>query len=246
MVDSIREENVGQISPELLEQIREGLSFCYPHTAATVAPSKQTATGLKGRQLDREAAEDTAAPNPSYRQWRKPSFAEHQQQGRDYGNAFHAAMQYIDYAACTGETAVRAELQRLVDRGYLSAQQAALVNPKAIADFFATDLGQELQQGNVVREFKFSLLVPADWFSDGLSDEQILLQGVVDCAWIEHDGITIIDFKTDFVTEETLPHKQAQYAPQVEAYAQAMERIYQKPVKQRLLYFFHIGRFVSV
>lgn len=246
VVDNIREENVGQISPELLEQIREGLSFCYPHTAATVAPSKQTATGLKGRQLDREAAEDTAAPNPSYRQWRKPSFAEHQQQGRDYGNALHAAMQYIDYAACTGETAVRAELQRLVDRGYLSAQQAALVNPKAIADFFATDLGQKLQQGNVVREFKFSLLVPADWFSDGLSDEQILLQGVVDCAWIEHDGITIIDFKTDFVTEETLPHKQAQYAPQVEAYAQAMERIYQKPVKQRLLYFFHIGRFVSV
>ena len=246
VVDSVREESAGHIPRKLLEQIREGLSYRYLHTAATAAPSKQTATGLKGRQIDREAAEDTAAPSTSYRRWRKPSFVERQQQGRDYGNALHAAMQYIDYAACTGETAVRTELQRLIDQGYLSAQQAALVNSKAIADFFATDLGQKLQQGNVVREFKFSLLVPADWFADGLADEQMLLQGVVDCAWIEKDGITIIDFKTDFVTEETLPGKQAQYAMQVAAYAQAMERIYQKPVKQRMLYFFHIGRFVSV
>ena len=98
----------------------------------------------------------------------------------------------------------------------------------------------------MVREFKFSLLVPAEDFADGLADEQILLQGVVDCAWIENDGITIIDFKTDFVTEETLPRKQLQYAAQVSAYAKAMERIYQKPVKQRLLYFFHLGRFVSI
>ena len=246
VVDTVQEEKTGHIPLNLLGQMQEGLAFRYAHTAATTAPSKQTATGLKGRQVDREAAEDTAVAKASYRQWRKPSFAESQQQGKDYGNALHAAMQYIDYAACGTEAAVGAELQRLADGGYLSPAQAQLVNPKAIADFFATDLGRKLQQGNVVREFKFSLLVPAEDFADGLADEQILLQGVVDCAWIENDGITIIDFKTDFVTEETLPRKQLQYAAQVSAYAKAMERIYQKPVKQRLLYFFHLGRFVSI
>ena len=246
VVDSTPEETASHISTAMLREMQEGLAFRYAYMAATTTPSKQTATGLKGRQIDQEAAEDTTVPEASYRQWRKPSFAACQPQGRDYGNALHAAMQYVDYAACKTEAAVHMELQRLSDQGYLSPEQVQLVDPKAIADFFASDLGQKLQQGNVLREFKFSLLVPAEDYADGLAGEQILLQGVVDCAWIENDGITIIDFKTDFVTEETLPGKRAQYAAQVSAYARAMERIYRKPIKACLLYFFHIGRFVSV
>ena len=79
-----------------------------------------------------------------------------------------------------------------------------------------------------------------------LSGEQLLLQGVVDCALIEEDGITIIDFKTDRVTEETLPSRVEMYRHQVQAYAGAMERIYQRPVKQAVLYFFALNRFVSL
>ena len=246
LVDSMQKETACRISSQLLRQMEEGLAFRYAHMAATATPSKQTATGIKGRLIDQEAAEDTALPKTTFRQWRKPSFLSGRQQGKDYGNALHAAMQYLDYAACRDVAAVQAELKRLVERDYLSAQQAEMVSAKAITDFFATELGQKLQQGNVVREFKFSLLVPADTFGEGLSGEQILLQGVVDCAFIQDDGITIIDFKTDFVTPETLPQKQVQYAAQVEAYAHAMERIYGKPVKDRFLYFFHIGRFVSI
>ena len=235
-----------RIPAKLLHRMEEGLSFRYAHTAAMAAPSKQTATGIKGRQIDQEAAEDTDTPIVSHRQWRQPSFASRQRQGKDYGNALHAAMQYIDFAACTDEAAVRAEINRMTDRGYISAEQAELVSAAAIADFFATELGQKLRQGNVVREFKFSIMMEAEAFGANLSGEQVLLQGVVDCALLEEDGITIIDFKTDYVTEETLPQKQARYAAQVDTYAQAMQRIYGKEIKQRLLYFFHIGRFVTV
>ena len=56
-----------------------------------------------------------------------------------------------------------------------------------------------MQKNDVIREFKFSLLADASIFAENLYDEKILLQGVVDCALIEPDGITIIDFKTDFV-----------------------------------------------
>ena len=76
--------------------------------------------------------------------------------------------------------------------------------------------------------------------------EQILLQGVVDCAILEDDGITVVDFKTDRVTEGTLPEKLRQYRPQVLAYAGALERIYGKPVKESCLYFFALDRLVSL
>lgn len=121
-----------------------------------------------------------------------------------------------------------------------------MIRPEKIAVFFATELGKKLREGQVEREFKFSILEDGTAYDPRLSGESVLLQGVVDCALIEEDGITVIDFKTDYVTEETLPHALARYRSQVKAYAMAMERIYQKKVKQALLYFFHMDRFAEV
>ena len=74
----------------------------------------------------------------------------------------------------------------------------------------------------------------------------MLLQGVVDCALLEEDGITIVDFKTDYVTEETLDTLVSRYRPQVETYAHALGRIYRQRIKASYLYFFHLNRFVTV
>ena len=95
--------------------------------------------------------------------------------------------------------------------------------------------------GKYIREFKFSILEDA-----GIEGEKILLQGVVDCALVEKDGITVVDFKTDYVTEETLPEVLARYRTQVDTYSRALERIYETTVKGTYLYFFHLKRLVAV
>ena len=238
----------GEINAELFpcglrEQLRSMLAFRYAHTAAAAAPSKMTATQRKGRLKDEEAAEHTPA-KIVHRQWRKPGFAP--KQGKDYGNAVHAVLQYIDYGACTDEAAVSKEIRRLADMHYISQEQAQMVDSSKIAAFFATPLGQKLRTGEVIREFKFSILEDGSAYDPALSGEQVLLQGVVDCALIEEDGITIVDFKTDHVTEETVSGRAEYYRPQVAAYADALRRIYQKPVKKTLLYFFHTGSFVEM
>ena len=63
---------------------------------------------------------------------------------------------------------------------------------------------------------------------------------------IENDGLTVLDFKTDYVKEETLSAVVDRYRPQVITYAEAMQRIFRKPIKETLLYFFHMNKFVSV
>jgi ATP-dependent helicase/nuclease subunit A len=121
------------------------------------------------------------------------------------------------------------------------------VDPGMISAFFSSELGEKLRKGaEVLREFKFSILEDGSRFADGLEGEQILFQGVVDCALVEEDGITVIDFKTDHVTEETLAQKVDHYRPQVEAYASALERIFGKPIKESVLYFFRMNRFVRI
>ena len=77
------------------ELLRQSLTFRYAHTAATKAPSKQTATDRKNRQKDAEAAENAPEHRQPTRIWRRPGFGKQQPEGKTYGNALHAAMQYI-------------------------------------------------------------------------------------------------------------------------------------------------------
>jgi 2-polyprenyl-6-methoxyphenol hydroxylase-like FAD-dependent oxidoreductase len=68
----------------------------------------------------------------------------------------------------------------------------------------------------------------------------------VDCALVEADGITIVDFKSDHVSEETISSAGRKYMLQLQTYADALSRIYKRPIKAAYLYFFHLNRFITV
>lgn len=218
--------------------IRQAMDYRYPYLEATKTPSKQTATQLKDREKDSEVSEKT--PTRGFlRNWRKPSFIAAPVSSLLRGNAIHAVMQYVDFAKCASSEGLALELERFVTAGMLAREDAELVDPRQILGLFASELGKRIATAHkVLREFKFSVLVP----SKIGSDDKILLQGVVDCALVEEDGITVIDFKSDHVTEETLESKNAAYRPQVNAYAQALSHIFGMPVKEKWLYYFAMDK----
>ena len=246
-MDTADDEVTAKI-PVDIERLRNSLCFRYGHMEATMFPSKQTATQLKGRLKDQEAAENAEASHFFARSWRKPSFADQDMgTGVSYGNAVHAVMQHIRFDRCESAQAVELEINRIKDECLITPDGAKLVDPGMIWDFFATDIGLRLRSSqNVVREFKFSILDDAAKYGEHLDGEKILLQGVVDCAMIEPDGITVLDFKTDRVSEDTLEKTVDTYRPQVIAYAQALSRIYEKKIKTAQLYFFKLNKFVTV
>ena len=167
--------------------------------------------------------------------------------GQAYGSAIHAVLQYIRYEKCGSIEDIRQEVARLVAQRFITEAQGKLVRCEKIAAFFESDIGQKLRSGTpYLREFKFSILDDGRNYAPGLEGEQVLLQGVVDCALLEADGITVVDFKTDYVTGETLPRTVARYEPQVKTYADALSRIYGRHIKASYLYFFHLDRFVNI
>ena len=237
-------ENLQASLPDsIFRSISDNLNFSYRWNDATQIPSKLTATQLKGRSLDDEIAEGTEILK-AY-QFRKPGKSAFS--GKNYGNTIHSVLQYIRFTSCDSNEAILAELERLVKEELISPEQAASVDHKKILRFFSTPLGEKLRiSKNVLREFKFSLLDSAAKYYSNTIDEQVLLQGVVDCALIEEDGIIVLDFKTDYVTEETISDVAESYRSQVLVYAEAMKRIYQLPVKAAVLYFFSLNRFIDI
>ncbi len=242
-----QEPNKASCPEEAAVRLQKALSFRYAHEAATRMPSKQTATGRKGRVKDAEAAEDTQEEKNVVRTWRSPSFASGRKDAVRFGNAMHKAMEYLPFDRCTDEAEVRRELAELVRLRYLTKDEEAMVDAGRIARFFASEIGKKLRAGMPhLREFKFSILDDGTHYGEGLEGEQVLLQGVVDCALLEEDGITILDFKTDYVTKDSIGARAEYYCPQLESYSEALSRIYELPVKVRYLYFFHPETFVSI
>ena len=224
----------------IVKEISRKLAFSYPYTTATTTPSKETATQLKGREIDREVAEGT-----DIREYRaplkKPSFVEKRMDAATYGTVMHKALQYLLPECCTDREKIDLALLKLHNKNVLTDEELAAIKREHLYAFFGSPLGRWVSASReVLREFKFSIL------TDGPDGEQILLQGVVDCAVIESDGITVVDFKTDYVTEETLEEVSKRYKAQLLAYGDALSRIYGKPIKSAMLYFLHIGKDVQV
>ena len=225
------------------------LAWHYPHGAEVELPSKLTATQLKGRALDEEVAEAAVRPPRPIRLGR-PRFAteEFGLTPAQKGTALHLVMQYIDFERTERVEQVRAEIARLVERAFLTPQQGEAVDPAKIAAFFASPLGRELMASTSLRrEFKFSILVPAaDYYPQAGAEEQVLLQGVVDCCFETLEGITVVDFKTDRVDRRSVAARAEEYRPQLAAYSRALEEITGKPVIRRCLWFFALDQAVDV
>ena len=225
----------------------ELVRFQYGRNALVNVPAKITATQLKGRLLDQEAAEGAASPaEASSVAFRKARFLPRVLSAAEKGVSTHLFMQFAQYEACTGEETIRSELLRLQEEAFITKEQADSVQLDRVQNFFASPLGLWLlKQEHVRREFKFSLLVDAGRFYPEAAGENTMLQGVVDCFVVEDDGITILDFKTDRI-RNGLQERVAHYKPQLMAYAEALSKIYALPVKRKILYFFSVNEAVEL
>lgn len=211
----------------------------YAYLAASQMPSKLTATALKGRNLDDEAAERTAQATKAPERFRLPRLSAGRAPGaKARGSATHLFMQFASYEACQTKEGIEAELARLVAAHFLSPEQAESVRQDEILALFSSPFGARiLHAPELHREFKFSILTDAGEYDPAAKEEHVMLQGVVDCFWIEDGGIVLIDFKTD-KTPYGPAERAAHYAPQLNAYAKALSRMYGLPVREKILYFF--------
>ena len=224
------------------------LAFRYSHRAATVTPSKVTATQLKGRAIDQEIAEGTlparrtAAPE-------KPRFLQEKRglTGAERGTAMHLAMQFLPLDTPAAPKAVTAFAETLMARRLLTPEQAAALDIPALARFLASSLAERIRTApQVWREYRFALLTDAGIYDVAAAGEEILLQGVADCVFETTAGLTVVDFKTDRVTAAEASQRAEAYRPQLDAYAGALSRILEKPVTERILYFFACGEEISL
>ena len=229
--------------------LAEILAFRYPYAAAQTLSAKLTATQLKGRELDREADDGAVREDFQRLKLRKPSLlrGERPLTPAQRGTAVHQAMQFLNFSRTEDLASLREELERMVRDAFLTPAQAAAVDPEKLLRVFRGPLGEKIRSADrVLREFKFSIFLPAERVRPEAAGDRVLLQGVTDCCLFRDGCVTVVDFKTDRISPGTEAEAGEKYRPQLEAYAEALSRIFQCPVREKLLYFFATDTLISL
>lgn len=257
---SAQEEQSAARIEEYKQEICRRYSFQYPYQALSAIPAKVTVSQLHPDLLDPEN-DGQALFASAASDFAKPRFLEGEHPtAADRGTATHLFMQFCDFSSVTQYTVER-EIKRLVDQHFFSKATASLINRKALNLFFSSPLFSEMKKTPVLRrEIRFHSKFPAARFVNepGLvrawEQEDVLVQGVIDCYYITSDGkCVLIDYKTDRIPEEYLgdPEKEdgflaERHTNQLRYYSLALEKMLCRRVDQVLLWSFSLGRTVDL
>ncbi len=258
--------------PEGYAQLQEWLNAVYPHQNLAGLYTKTTVSELKiAAMADKDEAAYHSFEEKEIRPF-IPNFKKEEEpiSGAMRGNAYHRVMELMDFGICDSEDSVgeeewsvasehtdensfvrlqqrvKAFLQEELQYGRLSQEYFDAVNVRKIANFLRSDLGQRMckaqQEGRLYKEQPFVLGIDArrlgDTFPEG---ETVLIQGIIDAFFVEDGEIVLLDYKTDAV--HSMEQLWQRYETQLEYYQEALQRLMQMPVKEKLLYSFSLEKY---
>lgn len=234
------------------EELKERISFTVPeppeggeHRKYSVSELAEMArNGLKsGRPYlasEEEEVPEAKLPDPE-KDYALPAFmgAREALTSTEKGTAYHTVMEHIPFTEEGKSLEEIADfIASLRERNILTASEAAVVRPARIAAFFMSVIGQRAIKAQVLKKE-----APFTFRTDHLGTE-VLIQGTIDCCFIEDGKWILVDYKSNYVDrnrrQASLAHLKENYIPQLDLYRRALEAITGIPVKEAVLYLFGI------
>lgn len=125
------------------------------------------------------------------------------------------------------------------------------VRAQDIYRFVQSALGQRMkaamEKGKLYREQPFVMEVSANQVKPEYDpQEQVLIQGIMDAYFEENGALVLVDYKTDKVYGKNPASLIKKYQVQLEYYAEALERLTGKAVKEKYIYSIDLGEAVPV
>ena len=174
----------------------------------------------------------------------------------DIGLAHHKFLEHVVIEKALGAGSLQGEAQRLERERVLSPEETAALDFHALAAFWETEIGRKIRAAapQVRRELAFTarfssqelVAITGEEHDPGLGGEFVVVQGVADLVVLLPREIWLVDFKTDEVEPGELAAKARHYEPQLKLYAQALSRIYERPVTECWLQFLARQRMIRV
>ncbi|HBF5454665.1 helicase-exonuclease AddAB subunit AddA [Clostridioides difficile] len=262
--ESIEEilEKIDVDSPDsnYYNEIEEKLNYIYPYEFSTRKPATISVTEIKKIQNNYEEE----LINTIFEQkviLKKPLFIQNEEErekisGTERGTIVHLVMEVLDLKNVSSVNDIKSQIRGFVSKGIITEKQASIVNPYKIYKFFASNIGKRMLNAEIINREKsiyaqvnmkdiyiYEKLINND--DKKLYDnESVMLRGIVDAYFEEDNQIVLVDYKTDFVNEENINQIIEKYKKQLDLYADIIETLTGKSVKEKCIYLFGVDEAV--
>lgn len=233
-IETVSDDNVAeeQVDENLKKKIKENLGFQYAQRELVSLPTKVSASSLSHKDGKSSFIVKTV-----------PKFMSNGKiKGASRGTAFHEFLHYADIFSDNFD--FEQELIRLKENGFLSLEQTEAIESKSVQKFCNSDFFKRMKASErIMREYRFTVTIPARLVDQSISKENadipILMQGAIDCIFIENGSAVIVDYKTDKVkSTEVLTES---YSKQLLLYKNAFEQAEGITVSECVIYSLELG-----
>ena len=262
---SVREtlENLDINSPQTsyYDEIKEKLDYKYKYEVSTTKPASISVTEIKKIQNSYEE-ELTQEMFNNKIVLKKPLFMQEEAQdkitGAEKGSIVHLIMETLDFNKISTVEEIKEQINDFIKKSIITEKQSTAINPYKIYKFFKSHIGQRMLKSNFVKREQaiYAQIKLKDVYiyedlldeenSKFYDDESIMLRGIIDAYFEEDEKIVIVDYKTDFVTDENKEEVINRYKKQLDLYADVMKNLTGKEVKEKYIYLFGIDEGVSI
>ena len=222
------------------EKINEILTWKYPYTELTQIEGKSSVTKIAKKVQE----------NENELKLKKPKFLEGELPltKAEIGTTVHLVLQKLDFMQEYTIEKVQELLELLEQKQIITAKQKEAVPKDKILEFTKSKIFKELAEAKeVYREQPFYINIPVQELYEIESDENILVQGIIDLYYInKNDELVLVDYKTDYVPENGENTLKDKYVSQLNIYKRALEHALSKEVKNTYIYSTQLGKEIKM
>lgn len=222
---------------KLFSEVKERIEYEYPYAELAFVRAKSAPSEFESQGFDSK-----------YFASRKPQFlSKAGMNPASRGTATHKFMEFFDYSEAVYD--IDAQIDRMVKERHLTQHEADVLERDKLRRFFSSGISARIKSASkLLREKKVTVGIKAGELypelSTELHDEIVVVQGYVDCAFVEDGELVIVDYKTDRgVTMEELRER---YRTQLKMYEFALSECTGMRVRGTLIYSFENAEYIDL
>ena len=228
-------------SEENIQKIEKILEWEYKYKDSIEIPTELSVSKIK--ELSKKQEKHGAS-------LKRPNFLTEKTElsPAEKGTIMHLCLQKLDYKKEYDLEKINELIEDLVKKEILLPNEAKNVDCKKILAFLSSNIWKEMKEAKEIEQEKpFYLNIKAKEIYNNNSDDEILVQGIIDLYYITNSNeLVLVDYKTDYVENNNEQSLKEKYNIQLEIYKKALEKALKRKVNRVYIYSTYLSKEIEI
>ena len=232
--------------------IKKILEYKYKNILDTTIPTKTSVTALKDLSNKNNNVKIEEKEEQKEISFKEPNFLKNGKEEKitasKKGSLIHLCLQKLDINIDYDLAKITNLLDELEMKKIITSKEKEAINVNKILEFTKSKIWEELKTAKKIEKEKpFYINIKAKDIYNKETDENILVQGIIDLYYIDKDNnINLVDYKTDYIENGNEIELVNRYKEQLYLYKKALEQVYKKEVKNTYIYSVYLNKEIRI